>query len=54
MLNLDLHEGDPPFVSSQKSSDTKIIAGGSSVTLKCPVEGADGLVLYRWYKVGPL
>ena len=54
IINLVLDEGEPPYVSSQKLSDTKIVAGGTSVTLKCPVDGADGLVLYRWYKVGQL
>ena len=51
-LNLVLNEGEPPYVTLQKLSETRIIAGGTSVTLKCPVDGADGQVLYRWYKVG--
>ena len=40
--------GSPPSLVTIEVSDSRGVAPGSSVSLRCPVDGAD---FFRWFKV---
>ena len=40
--------GEPPSLVTHEVSESRGVARGGSVSLRCPVDGAD---FFRWFKV---